>query len=185
MNAREALEIIFKQIKNEPVVHATGYLCRISQAIKNRPQNFYMIGSMGMASSIALGVALHKPQKKVITLDGDGAVLMNLGTLPMVGALKPSNFLHIVIDNESYESTGDQPTYTRTIRLEKIAKSSGYKNAQRVTNASQLKNSLTRFLKIKGPSFLLVKVEAGIGTPPPRIAAPPEEITKSFSESLV
>ena len=184
MNAQSSLEIIIHYLKEEPVVHATGFICRLSQAIKNRPQNFYMIGSMGMASSIALGIALHKPKTKIIALDGDGAVLMNMGTLAMVGALKPSNFLHIVIDNESYESTGNQPTYSQTIPLEKIAKASGYVNTQCVINPAQLKKSLVSFLKIKGPSFLLVKVTSGITTPPPRIAASPEEITRTFSETL-
>src|SRR3989338_9850814 len=84
MTSKKALEIIFSFIKKEAVIHATGYICRASQAVKDRPENFYMIGSMGIASSITLGVAIAKPKQKVIVLDGDGAVLMNMGSLATI-----------------------------------------------------------------------------------------------------
>jgi thiamine pyrophosphate-dependent acetolactate synthase large subunit-like protein len=184
MTPRAALDILFSFVKDEPVVHATGYLARTAQAAKHRPGNFYMIGSMGMASSIALGIALSKPGKKVIALDGDGAVLMNLGALPTAGALAPANFLHVVIDNESYESTGGQPSYSSAVKLERIAKSSGYRHAARVSTPAALKKALPRFLRQKGPSFLLVRVENDPAPAAPRVADEPEVITRLFSESL-
>ena len=184
MTPKEALAVIFSFIKKEPVVVATGYLSRTAQAVADRPANFYMIGSMGMVSSVALGAALAKPKTKIIALDGDGAVLMNLGNPPMVGALKTENFIHIVIDNESYESTGSQPSYSASVKLEAIAKSAGYRAAKRVTGAAALKREMPKLLSQKGPSFLLVRVDVDSAPAAPRIAATPEAITEKFSECL-
>ena len=178
------MEVIFKHLKDEPVVHATGYICRTAQAVADRPQNFYMIGSMGMASSIALGIALSRPGKKVVALDGDGAVLMNLGSLPSVGALKADNFIHIVIDNGCYESTGSQPSYSKTVKLEDIAKASGYRYARRVSTAAALKREMRALMTRKGPSFLLVRVGADRSAPAPRVTALPDAITRNFSGCL-
>ena len=98
----------------EPVVHANGYICRESFAVKDRPENFYMIGSMGLASSIGLGVALARPARPTVVFDGDGNLLMSLGILPMVGGGpvmgrgRPANLSHVVFDNGVYGSTGGQ-----------------------------------------------------------------------------
>ncbi len=184
MTSREAAAIVFSFLKKEPVIVATGYLCRVTQAVADRPENFYMIGSMGMASSIALGVAVSKPKKKVIALDGDGAVLMNLGSLPVAGRLKPENFVHIVIDNASYESTGGQVSYTDALKLEAVAKACGYRNAARVSTTAALKRSMPALLKRKGPSFLLVRVSRDASAAAPRIILSPEAITAGFSKSL-
>ncbi len=184
MTSREALDIIFSFVKNDPVVHATGFICRASQAVKDRPENFYMIGSMGIASSIALGVALTKPGKKVIALDGDGAVLMNMGSLATIGALKIDNLVHIVLDNESYESTGSQPSLSHIVRLEDVAKASGYAFSKKVTKPAELKKIMKTLFKKKGPSFLLIKVTEDKKAPYPRITVAPEEMTDRFSQCL-
>ncbi len=184
MKSLDAVKTVFAHVNNEPVIHATGYISRYGQAAKDRPENFYMIGSMGMTSSIALGIALSKPGQKVVALDGDGAVLMNLGQLATIGALKPENFLHIVIDNASYESTGGQVSHTKTVKLEKIAKSAGYRWAKRVRTRWGLNRAMKKILAVKGPAFLLVRTKYDASAPPPRIVATPEEITASFSESL-
>jgi thiamine pyrophosphate-dependent acetolactate synthase large subunit-like protein len=184
VTSRESLEIIFSFLKKEPVVCATGYLCRAAQSVKDRPENFYMIGSMGMASSIGLGAALAKPKKKIVILDGDGAVLMNLGHLPMAGAFAPQNLIHVVIDNKSYESTGGQPSMTDTIRLEEIAKASRYRRTKRVKTARDLKRVFPGMLAQAGPSFILVEVTRDSSPAAPRVIRTPEEITASFSESL-
>lgn len=184
MKSLEAVKTVFNHIHDQPVVHATGFISRFGQAAKDRPENFYMIGSMGMTASIALGVAVSKPGKKVVALDGDGAVLMNLGALASVGAVKPENYYHIVIDNESYESTGGQPSDSKRVRLDKIAKSAGYRWAKCVRTKWGLEREMKNLFKLKGPAFLLVKTVTDTAAPPPRIHATPEEITQNFSGSL-
>src|SRR5207244_4277949 len=107
----EALQAAVKALGREPVVHANGYICRESFAVRDRPENFYMIGSMGLASSIGLGAALARDDRTVVIFDGDGNLLMNLGILPMIGDAgrrrRPRRFVHIVFDNGSPESRPD------------------------------------------------------------------------------
>jgi len=123
---------VLELLTDELVVVCNGFLSREVFALRDRPENFYMIGSMGQAPAIGLGLALAQPRRKVVVLDGDGNVLMALGTLATVGALAPKNFVHIVFDNEVYGSTGNQPTLSRTVRLEQMAKAAGYRNVERV-----------------------------------------------------
>ena len=182
--SRQAIETLYSTIQSEPVVCATGYISRSAQGAKDRQENFYMIGSMGLASSIALGVALCKPHKKVIALDGDGAVLMNLGNLATVGALKPKNFIHVVIDNGGYESTGNQPSHATLVPLEKIAQSAGYAYSRRVDHPAGLKKEMAAALSKKGPAFILVKVSSDTAPPSPRVHLAPEVITENFSKCL-
>lgn len=184
MTTKEALKIVFSFLKNEPAILATGFISRAAQEVKDRPENFYMIGSMGMVSSVALGIAVSKPVQKVFAIDGDGAVLMNLGTLPLVGVLKPQNFIHIVIDNARYESTGAQPSYTETIRLEDIAKASQYAYTKRAENEKTLETEMEKILKLNTSVFLLVRVHEKSEAASPRIVAEPHEITENLRNSL-
>jgi len=179
------LKTIMETLKEELVVAANGRVSREAFALKDRPQNFYMIGSMGLASSIALGLALTQPQRKVVILDGDGNVLMNLGGLPQIGERLPPNLVHIVIDNETYGSTGSQATISRKIPLEKIALASGYPVVEKVTEEKDFKLALERCLEKKGPSFLLVKVEAEEGPEGlPRVSHSPVVIRDRFMETI-
>jgi len=179
------LKTIAGTLKEELVVAANGRVSREAFTLKDRPQNFYMIGSMGLASSIALGLALTQPQRKVVILDGDGNVLMNLGGLPQIGELLPPNLVHIVIDNETYGSTGSQATISRKIPLEKIAQASGYPVVEKVTEEKDFKLTLERCLEKKGPSFLLVKVEAEEGPEGlPRVSHSPVAIRDRFMEAI-
>ncbi len=184
MTSRQAIDIFYTFLQGEPVVCATGYISRSAQGAKDRLENFYMIGSMGLASSIALGVALCKPQKKVIALDGDGAVLMNLGTLATIGALKPANFFHLVIDNSGYESTGNQLSHAGRVPLDKIAQSAGYAHVRRAETPEALRKEIAAGLAKKGPVFILAKVSPDSGAPAPRVHAAPEVITENFSKCL-
>lgn len=184
MNAKQALQVILPLLRDEPAVYATGFIARTAQAVRRRAQDFYMIGSMGMVSSLATGVALSKPKKRVIAIDGDGAVLMNLGALPTAGALGVHNLVHVVLDNESYESTGSQASYSSVIQLEKIAAASGYRTAKRVADAKALGREFRKMLRCKGPSFLLVKISLDGGPAAPRIEADPGKITADFAGSL-
>lgn len=183
----EALQAAVRALGHEPVVHANGYICRESFAVRDRPENFYMIGSMGLASSIGLGAALARDDRTVVVFDGDGNLLMNLGILPMIGDAgrqrRPRRFVHIVFDNGVYASTGGQPSPGQATRLDRVAAAAGYARAVCVTTARGISEALTEALGSDGPSFLLARVTAE-DKPAPRIPYPPEEIRDRFRRAL-
>ena len=153
-----AIGAVLGLLTDELAVICNGFPSREAYALCDRPENFYMIGSMGVAPAIGLGIALAQPSRTVVVLDGDGNVLMGLGTLATMGALKPKNFVHIVFDNEVYGSTGNQPTISQSVRLEQVAKAAGYRNVGRVRELDDLVYEAKTMLQHEGPSFLLVKV---------------------------
>jgi sulfopyruvate decarboxylase subunit beta len=184
MKGTEAFDEIIPLLTDEPVIHANGYICRESFNIKDRERNFYMIGSMGLASSIGLGIAINRPNQKTIVIDGDGNVLMSMGTLAMIAAAAPKNLLHIVIDNEAYESTGSQRSLSKSISLEKVAQSVGYLQTKKITSKDNIKGAFHELIGKDGPSFLLIKVEPSFDKSTGRVHHTPEEITKRFMLSL-
>jgi phosphonopyruvate decarboxylase/sulfopyruvate decarboxylase subunit beta len=154
-------------------------MCRESFAVADRPQNFYMIGSMGLAGSIGLGLALARPTRRTVVFDGDGNLLMALGVLPLVAAAAPANLVHVVFDNEVYGSTGNQTSPSRAVRLDRLAWAAGYRTVQAVTQAADLGGAVRAALTSRGPHFVLAKVttaEADV----PRIPYPPHEIRDRF-----
>ena len=157
MIRKEAVEIIANCIGKNPIISANGFMSRDLFEVSDKESNFYMIGSMGLASSIGLGIALKNPKKQVFVFDGDGNILMNLGSLVTIGSLKPKNLIHIVFDNNSHESTGDQPTNSSQINLEKIAKVVNYKIFV-VQSKTKLVSVLKELKNLQGPIFLLVKI---------------------------
>ena len=126
MIRKEAMKIILEGIGEEPIISANGFISRDLFELKEKKSNFYMIGSMGLASSIGLGVALKNPKKRIFVFDGDGNILMNLGSLTTIGSLQPKNLIHIIFDNGSHESTGGQPTISSKIEISNIAKNCNY-----------------------------------------------------------
>ena len=115
MRRLEAIRQLAANWKDELVVATTGMISRELFVARDREENFYMCGSMGCALGIGLGVALAQPARKVVVLDGDGAALMSLGSLALARHLKLGNLEHIILDNGSYASTGDQPTCSAAI----------------------------------------------------------------------
>ena len=185
MNLSAALGVIVPLMQEALIVHANGFISRESFNLDDRAGNFYMIGSMGLASSIGLGIALNVPNRRVVVLDGDGNVLMNMGSLALIGAQRPANFLHVVLDNEAYGSTGNQRTITDRVALEKIAEASGYINVRRAGSLGELQNSVQDLLSMDGPSFLLAKISVDqaprdIG----RIVHEPKEIARRFMKNV-
>jgi sulfopyruvate decarboxylase beta subunit len=174
---------VLELLTDQPVIICNGFPSREAYKIADRPTHFYMIGSMGVAPSIGLGVALAKPDKKVVILDGDGNVLMGMGTLATVAALQPKNFIHVVFDNEVYGSTGNQPTISRLVRLEQMAKAAGYANVERVIEREDLVYEFKDMLKKDGPSFLLVKVTEQ-AEDVDRVMLEPPEITRRFMKAI-
>ncbi len=127
------------------IVCNLGFPSRELYASKDSAKNFYMMGSMGLASSTGLGVAFSQ-DKRVYVIDGDGSVLMNLGSLVTVAHHAPDNFCLVIIDNRVYASTGNQPTYTsKKADLELIARGAGNENVRRVKSISEMHNALEQF----------------------------------------
>ncbi|MBI1953731.1 MAG: sulfopyruvate decarboxylase subunit beta [Candidatus Omnitrophica bacterium] len=184
MTAREAVAVVASRLSDELVVCTTGYTCRDLQVVRDRPGNFYMIGSMGLAASLGLGLAIHRPQRRVVVLDGDGSVLMGLGNLPMAGAWGPENFLHVVLDNGVYASTGGQPTPGGQVSLEQAARVFGYAAAVKAATREELLARWDELEKKKGPRFLLVKCSPTPGAPSPRVRLSPDKITKRFRQAV-
>ena len=160
MSRLTALEIALKAAGDDPVTHANGYICRESFSLADRRESFYMIGSMGLAPAIALGLALARPARRVVVFDGDGNLLMNLGILAMIAAQRPSNLVHLVFDNEVYGSTGNQTSLSRDVRLDRLAAAAGFASAAAVSDPWTLDAALGAALATAGPHFVLVKVTA-------------------------
>src|SRR5438874_5294374 len=178
-----AIRAARKPIGSEPIVHANGYICRESFSVGDRPANFYMIGSMGLASAIGLGLALARPDRAAVVFDGDGNLLMNFGILAMVGGLRPRRLVHVVFDNEVYGSTGNQISPSATVRLDRVAAAAGYRRVTAVTAATDVEDAVRGALAGDGPHFVLVKTttdEADV----PRIPYTPAEIRDRFRVSL-
>lgn len=184
MKRLDAVRSVIEALDGALVVHATGMISRESFLVKDRPENFYMIGSMGLNSAIGLGVALNAPDRLVVVLDGDGSVLMNMGTLASIAELKPGNLIHIALDNESYASTGGQPTISGGIALERVAAAAGYPYSARVDRLEDLRAELERLKNGPKPAFLLVKVEPGNAPGLPRVSHTPPEICRRFRQAV-
>ncbi len=184
MTTREAIGIVARRLDRELAVCTTGYTCRDMQAASDRPGNFYMIGSMGLAASMGLGVALSKPKAKVVVFDGDGAALMGLGNLPAIGTLSPPNLIHVVFDNEAFASTGNQPTYSGSVALDGLASAAGYRQVGRAGTPEELSQAWDKIRNGAGPAFLLVKCRPDEGPPAERVRLEPEAITQRFMEAV-
>ncbi|MBM3459900.1 MAG: sulfopyruvate decarboxylase subunit beta, partial [Armatimonadetes bacterium] len=149
------------------------------------PGNFYMIGSMGLASSIGLGVALSRPDRRVVIYDGDGNLLMNLGSTAMVAYTLPRNFIHLVWDNGVYASTGNQPAISARVPLERIAAAAGYRSSVRARTVEELTAAFRHCLEAEGPTFVLAELEVETGAfRAARVTHTPEEIRDRFAGAI-
>lgn len=184
MMTREAVAKLMTLIKDEFVVCANGFISRDTFNAADRARNFYMLGSMGQASSIGLGFALARPEAKVIVLDGDGNLLMNMGILAMIARLKPKNFMHVVLDNECYDSTGGQPTLSSGLDLAELARSFGITNVYKMKSEAEIESIFGARLKEIGPSFLLIKVGRDSSLKAPRVDIQPQKIAARFRAAI-
>lgn len=148
----------------DPVVlSTTGYLSRYLFATADRPRNFYMQGSMGHVSSIAAGYAAADADSTVVVLDGDGAALMHLGAMAGIGAERPANLIHLIVDNGRYHSTGGQQTASHSIDFAAMAGACGYRSAIRVRTEQDLESELESMLREPGPHCLVVEADDDAG----------------------
>ena len=161
MRRLDALQAVYPQLENAVVVTIMGAVAAELQSLGHRPNFFYLQHAMGLAPSVGLGIALCRPELKVIVLDGDGSVLMNLGGLTTLARYRPRNLVHVVFDNESLLSVGGFPTATSTgSDLAAMAKGAGI---PRTTVASSLDEFTTAFgdaLRAEDLTTLVAKVEA-------------------------
>ncbi|MEM1659060.1 MAG: sulfopyruvate decarboxylase subunit beta [Candidatus Jordarchaeales archaeon] len=181
MKRIEAIKCVVEELDGELVVCNIGYPSRELYSVRDRDENFYMLGSMGLASSIGLGLALST-SKRVVVFDGDGSLLMNLGSLVTIANQSPPNLTLIVLDNESYSTTGGQPSYTAgKTSLAKLAKAAGVENVFEVSTCEELKKA---FRESEGRTTVIVaKVEKG-NAAVPIIPLSPHKIKKRFMEAV-
>jgi phosphonopyruvate decarboxylase len=150
----------------ELIVSTTGKTSRelfeIRESIDGKHDtDFLTVGCMGHANQIALGMAIAKPKRKVICIDGDGALLMHMGSTAINGSLALKNFIHIVINNSSHESVGGQPSVAGAIDLVKIAQACNYKSTFSVSTATNLNDILSNLDSIEGPALIEIKTKVG------------------------
>ncbi len=157
----DALQTIYPELENRIVVTIMGAVAAELYIIGHRPNFFYLEHAMGLASSMGLGIALAMPQHKVIVIDGDGSLLMNLGTLSTMARYKPGNLLHIVFDNESLLSVGGFPTATSAgTDLAGIARASGIVSVVEANTLESLSKSVRDALASDTLTTVVSKVEA-------------------------
>jgi phosphonopyruvate decarboxylase len=151
-----------KNINNKiAVISTTGKTGRELFSLKDCENYFYQVGSMGCANAIALGVALNS-KKKIIILDGDGALLMKMGNMSTIGANQPKNLIHILLDNNVHDSTGQQLTNASTVDFSNIAINCGYKNSYSADNLDDFSKIIKTNLKNTfGPTFIHIKIQKG------------------------
>ena len=163
----QAVELIVKELgDHDIIVGTTGFLSRELYEIRaknNMPHDkeFLCVGSMGHASSIALGIAQAKPSRQVFCLDGDGAILMHMGSLPMIGSSKCDNYKHILLNNGAHDSVGAQPTIGLECNFVNIALNCGYKDAFSASTAEEITAGVRRLKQTKGPVFMEIKIRPG------------------------
>ena len=182
MIRKEAMQIAIDEIGNNPIISANGFISRDLFNVNDKESNFYMIGSMGLASSIGLGVALKNPKKRIFVFDGDGNILMNLGSLTTIGSLQPKNLIHIIFDNGSHESTGGQPTNSKLVKIKKIAESTNY-HVFETENGLKFRKILRNIKKNSGPTMIIVKIKTK-KIVSQRITHAPPNIKKRFMNSI-
>lgn len=157
----DCMRSIYSQLEKCVVVTIMGAVSAELQSIGHRPNFFYLQHAMGLASSTGLGIALSLPQQTVVVLDGDGSVLMNLGTFSTMARYRPRNLLHIVFDNESLLSVGGFPTATSTgTDLAQIAKAAGIPRTAVVTDCDGFVQAVNDALAAKDLTTIVAKVEA-------------------------
>lgn len=180
---RQMLGAIQMVLRGDDVAIATtGYTGRELFALEDRPCQIYMVGSMGCAGSVGLGLAVARPEKRVVVVDGDGAALMRLGALTTIGNERPRNLLHILIDNGMHESTGGQATVSPNVDFRALAAASGYPRVLAASDADELREYVD--WRNPGLRFIYVPVRPGVSSALPRPTMAPAEVASRLREYL-
>lgn len=170
---------------NDIIITTTGKTGRELYAINDRTLNLYCVGSMGYASALAQGVALTQPEKNITIIDGDGAALMHLGNMASIGSIGSENLIHIILDNNSYDSTGGQKTLSDSVDFIQLGKSLGYSQSFFCKTIDELLEKYTNAKYYnKGPTLLVQKISKGSLSSLGRPKITPEEVTTRFKNKL-
>jgi phosphonopyruvate decarboxylase len=182
---REALrEVVAHAPADASVLLAsTGYCGRELYAVDDRPNHLYLVGSMGCVAPFALGLALARPDRKVIALDGDGAALMRMGAFATVGAYGPPNLLHLLLDNGVHESTGGQATVSPRVSFAGVASACGYASSIDIDDLPQLADWL-QAPALAGPRFARLLIRTGVADDLPRPSIAPVEVARRLARHL-
>ncbi len=180
----DAVAAAIDGVEDELVFCATGMISREAFAAGDRARSFYTIGSMGLVASLGLGAALARPDERVLVLDGDGSVLMGMGGLAMIAERAPRNLTHVVLDNGTYGSTGDQRAISDAVPLDEVARACGYAHVVQVDSRPALERELRCAREADGPVFVHVRVAPGNVRGIGRVTLDPEEIARRFRESV-
>jgi len=170
--------------KNTVLVATTGYTGRELYSIEDHPQHLYMVGSMGCVNSLGLGIALAKPKKEVVVIDGDGALLMRMGALATNAHYKPKNMCHVLLDNGLHESTGGQETVSSHVEFATVAEACGYPKSIKIDTLDELDAQIKEWRKKPQLTFIHLKTAPGIPAKLPRPDITPPEVTERFYEFL-
>ena len=155
----ESIKIIREAFSNEAAIIATtGKIGRELFSLGDSENQLYVVGSMGCAAGLGFGIQRTMPNQSVVVLDGDGAVLMKMGTLATIGSNKPAHFTHVILDNEAYESTGGQRTVSPWVDFCRIAAACGYRQCYRVDTEPDLARAVRAARENFGPTLIHVKV---------------------------
>lgn len=161
MQRIECLRSIYPELERSLVVTIMGAVAAELQSLGHKPNFFYLQHAMGLASSLGLGLALSLPHQKVVVLDGDGSILMNLGSLTTLARYQPKNLVHVIFDNESLLSVGGFPTATSAgTDLEGIARSSGIPRVATVRDVEDFRENFLQALQVEQLTTLVAKVDA-------------------------
>ena len=159
----DALRLISRRFPDDPVVFTCGATSREVASLERRENHLCVVDSMGLVSSITLGLGLglaEYPDRRVVGVEGDGGMLANLNSLATIGYLQPANLLLIVLDNESYGSTGGQATFTTRLDLADIAAGCGFKT-WKTDDIESLEQAISEASETPGPGFILMKIDRG------------------------
>jgi len=179
----QMLGAIQMALKSEDIVIATtGYTGRELYLLGDRPAQFYMVGSMGCAASLGLGLAIARPDRRIVVVDGDGAVLMRLGALATLGAERPPNLLHIVLDNGMHESTGGQATVSANVDFCALAAACGYAQALGLSDPDEVRETVD--WRAPGLRFVHVPIVPGVAPDLLRPSVTPPEVAARLRAHL-
>lgn len=182
MPRRDAIGLIGGHLREAEalVVATTGKIGRELFDLGHHAGQLYVVGGMGCASAIGLGISLHQQRRQVVVLDGDGAALMKMGSFGTIGHYRPRNLLHIILDNEAHESTGAQATVSPTVDFAAVASACSYGTLFRCDDAASLSHALRAALHAPGPTLIHVKVGISADSSVGRPTLSPVQVKEQF-----